>query len=184
MCWFEVSRGHIQSDLFTTSPLVVLPYTSIQSDLFTTSSLVVLPYTSIQSDLFVTSQLRVCMLVYVPTHLTYICTPLSFCPRCTAHPEVAHSGSDLISIDAGRTIAVLCFGTGVNDPQVLFRKDSTVLQSSGKFEISPNSQSYKIGHFLLYNSAVNDAGSYSCRAFNFLSTSTAPFQIAVVDPCK
>ena len=37
----------IQSDLFTTSPLVVLPYTSIQSDLFTTSPLVVLPYTSI-----------------------------------------------------------------------------------------------------------------------------------------
>ena len=31
----------IQSDLFTTSPLVVLPYTSIQSDLFTKSSLVV-----------------------------------------------------------------------------------------------------------------------------------------------
>ena len=36
----------IQSDLFTTSPLVVFPYTSIQSDLFT-SPLVVLPYTSL-----------------------------------------------------------------------------------------------------------------------------------------
>ena len=47
-------QGWIQSDLFTTSPLVVLPYTSIQSDLFTTSPLVVLPYTSIQSDLFTT----------------------------------------------------------------------------------------------------------------------------------
>ena len=30
----------VQSDLCTTSPLVVLPYTSIQSDLFTTTSLV------------------------------------------------------------------------------------------------------------------------------------------------
>ena len=50
---------YIQSDLFTTSPLVVLPYTSIQSDLFTTSALVVLPYTSIQSDLFTTPPLVV-----------------------------------------------------------------------------------------------------------------------------
>ena len=49
----------IQSDLFTTSPLVVLPYTSIQSDLFTTSPLVVLPYTSIQSVLFTTPPLVV-----------------------------------------------------------------------------------------------------------------------------
>ena len=49
----------VQSDLFTTSPLVVLPYTSIQSDLFATSPLVVLPYTSIQSYLFTTSPLVV-----------------------------------------------------------------------------------------------------------------------------
>ena len=36
-----------QSDLSTTPPSVMLPYTSIKSDLFTTSLLVVLPYTSI-----------------------------------------------------------------------------------------------------------------------------------------
>ena len=47
----------MQSDLITTSPLVVLPYTGIQSDLFTTSPLVVLPYTSIQSNLFTTPPL-------------------------------------------------------------------------------------------------------------------------------
>ena len=47
----------IQSDLITTSPLVVLPYTSIQSDLITTSPLVVLPYTSKQSDLSTTPPL-------------------------------------------------------------------------------------------------------------------------------
>ena len=61
----------IQSDLFTTPLLIVLPYvyTSIQSDLFTTPLLIVLPYTSIQSDLFTTSPLVVLPYTRIQSHL-------------------------------------------------------------------------------------------------------------------
>ena len=63
----------ILSDLSTTSPLVMLPYTSIQSGLFTTPPLVVLPYTSIQSGLFTTSPLVVPhTLVYSQTSLQHL----------------------------------------------------------------------------------------------------------------
>ena len=53
----------------TTSPSVVLPYTSIQSDLFTTPPLVMLPYTSTQSDLFTTSPL----VPHFHCQYTYVC---------------------------------------------------------------------------------------------------------------
>jgi hypothetical protein len=112
----------------------------------------------------------------IATYCTYVLV--------RTHPNVTSSASQLITVDAGRRVGVVCAGSGTNDPQVQFLRDSTVLQSTTKYEVTSNSENHRLAYFLLHNTSLSDSGAYSCQALNFLSTTPSYFNISVVDPCE
>ena len=132
-----------------------------------------------------------CVCVCVCTVQMCVCTVHTCVFQCpfllfpfTAHPNVTSSASQLITVDAGRRVGVVCAGSGTNDPQVQFLRDSTVLQSTTKYEVTSNSENHRLAYFLLHNTSLSDSGAYSCQALNFLSTTPSYFNISVVDPCE
>ena len=61
--------------------------------------------------------------------------------------------------------------------------DTLRSQSGNRYNITADGQNRKnvrLSHFVVLDTASSDAGSYQCRAQNFISNATKDFRISVV----
>lgn len=97
-------------------------------------------------------------------------------------PMIVTSPPPLITAEVGRSICLVCDADGINDPEVIWMRGADTLQShSGdRYNITADRENVRLSHFVVVDTVSSDAGSYQCRAQNFISNATKYFRVSVV----